>query len=363
MGNRQIRFSVRMCALAVGLAVAVTGCTQTAAPPPPTRTPAPTFTPTIPGVADSVDANALATVQAAQQAQAAQPVQPVDQGQAAAPGTDGTQPIIESTSVFSDIARAEPGQPAAPAITIETATFVPANPQVTMTEIVNVRGGPGLTYNIMGAANPGQTFPVTGKSPDGQWWQITYNGQPGWVFGELVTAQNAESVAVAQNIPVAPPPPTAAPAPPATNTPVPAAAEPAPTAAPAAPPAGNFPYLLLDTAKCEPNPGVTYFSGFTRDSNNSLINAVCVHIFFYEPRTVKCSGCDGVGDGNWGFSPFGGKPAPPGTTVEIYVVQCPPNLPLGGQNDGFGDLTPQSPKWTHTINESEQCTGITFVRK
>jgi hypothetical protein len=125
----------------------------------------------------------------------------------------------------------------------------------------------------------------------------------------------------------------------------------------------NFPYLLLNTERCEPNPGVTYFSGFTRDSNNNLINGVCVHIFFYEPRTVKCSGCDGVGDGNWGFSPFGGKAAPPGTAVEIYVVQCTPNMPPGGLNGNFGDLTPQSPKWTHTINESEQCTGITFVRK
>jgi hypothetical protein len=40
------------------------------------------------------------------------------------------------------------------------------------------------------------------------------------------------------------------------------------------------------------------------------------------PRNTKCSGCDGVGDGVWGFSPFGG-PAPAGTTVEIFVVECP----------------------------------------
>ena len=95
------------------------------------------------------------------------------------------------------------------------------------------------------------------------------------------------------------------------------------------------------------------------------MNAVCIQIDFYGPRNTKCSGCDGVGDGNWGFSPFGG-PAPPGTPVEIYVVGCPNGgLPPGGatEGSGFGDLTPQSPKWTRTIGESEQCAEITFVKK
>ncbi|RUA18018.1 MAG: hypothetical protein DSY55_01030, partial [Clostridia bacterium] len=76
---------------------------------------------------------------------------------------------------------------------------------------------------------------------------------------------------------------------------------------------------------------------------------------------TKCSGCDGVGNGNWGFSPFGG-PAPAGTPVEIYIVPCPGTLPLGGQASNFGDLTPQSDKFLMTVNESVQCTGITFVR-
>jgi hypothetical protein len=68
-----------------------------------------------------------------------------------------------------------------------------------------------------------------------------------------------------------------------------------------------------------------------------------------------------VGDGNWGFSPFGG-PAPAGTTVEIYVVSCE-GVTEGGQDQatGFSDLTPKSNKWVRTINASEQCTGITFV--
>jgi hypothetical protein len=230
-----------------------------------------------------------------------------------------------------------------------------------------VRGGPGTNYNILGAANAGERYPVTGKNNDGTWWQINYNGQSGWVLGELVSAQNTQAVAVAPNIPAPPPTNTPAPVPPTpvpqpTEAPPPAAEQ--PTAAPAPSDSGNFPFSLGDNVSCAPNAGNTYFSGFVRRSDNSLMNGVCVHIAFYGPRTTKCSGCDGVGDGIWGFNPFGG-PAPAGTTVEIFVVPCSGNMPFGGQTEqsGFGDLTQQSPKWTRTIQASEQCTGITFYQK
>jgi uncharacterized protein YraI len=232
---------------------------------------------------------------------------------------------------------------------------------------MNVRGGPGTNYNIIGAANPGERYPVTGKNNDGSWWQINYNGQPGWVFGELVTAQNVQAVAVAPNIPAPPPTNTPAPVPP-TSVPEPTqppADQPSeqPTAAPP-PPADNFPFTLGNTETCAPNAGTTYFSGYVRDANNNLMNGVCVHIAFYGPRGTKCSGCDGVGDGIWSFSPFGG-PAKGGEPIEIYVVPCSGEMPMGGQTQqsGFGDLTPQSPKWTHVVNGSEQCTGITFYKK
>ena len=125
-------------------------------------------------------------------------------------------------------------------------------------------------------------------------------------------------------------------------------------------------FLLVDDfVKCDPNAGNTYFKGQVRNRDNSPQNDVCVHIGFDGPRNTKCSGCDGVGDGNWGFSPFGG-PAPPGTPVEIFVVGCPPSgtMPKGGETEqsGFSDLTPLSPKWTRTIDESEQCAEITFVQ-
>jgi uncharacterized protein YraI len=91
----------------------------------------------------------------------------------------------------------------------------------------NARGGPGTDYGLVGAVTQGQAFDVIGKNADGTWWQFCcVNGQEAWIFGELVTVENAESVPVAQNIP----------APPVAQAP-PTAAPPAATQPPAAPPA------------------------------------------------------------------------------------------------------------------------------
>lgn len=317
----------------------------------PTRAPAPTFTPTPEGAPAVVPQPATAAPELDAQPPA------VDLA------AEGEAPAVEGDTASSD-------EPAADTAEDPAAEPAPAEPQqaeaVVSIALLNVRSGPGINYNILGGINQGERYAITGRNELGDWWQIDYNGQPGWVFGELVTVENASNVSVAANIPTPPPatptspPPPPPTSPPPTNTPAPVAEAPAP-AEPAPPPAeANLPFQLLDTAKCEPNAGTTYFSGFVRYKDNSPRNAVCVHIHFYEPRTTKCSGCDGVGAGVWGFSPFGG-PAPAGTPVEIWVVECPDSLPEGGQSSGFGDLTPLSPKWTRTINESEQCTGITFV--
>ena len=325
----RIRFFVLVVA-----AVVLTACNLGATPEPPlpTNTPVPTFTPTVEVVIAPVDPGAAATARAAEEASTAT-------AQAAA------NPPATAAATDTPVA----AQPTA------TETAAPAEASVTTTSAMNVRGGPGTNYNVIGSANAGQRFPVTGKNAAGDWWQINFNGQAGWVFAQLVTGENTAGVQIATNIPAAPvaPPPANTPVPAPANTPVPA--QPAATAAP------NFPFLLLDTTRCDPNAGSTYFSGFARRADN-LENGVCIHVAFYGPRNTKCSGCDGVGDGNWGFSPFGG-PAPAGTPVEIFVVQCPSPMPAGGQSSGFGDLTPQSPKWVKTINESVQCTGITFVRR
>ena len=99
-----------------------------------------------------------------------------------------------------------------------------SNPMLSINSDMNVRGGPGTNYPIVGTASLGQQYPITGKNSAGDWWKINYNGQAGWVFGQSVTATDAQHVRIATIIPAPPstPKPTSAPPPARTPTPSPA---------------------------------------------------------------------------------------------------------------------------------------------
>ena len=56
--------------------------------------------------------------------------------------------------------------------------------------------------------DPGAQAELTGRS--GDWWQILYNDAPGWVFGELVTAHDADQVETPSTTPLAPTEPSSA---------------------------------------------------------------------------------------------------------------------------------------------------------
>ncbi len=319
---------VLLLVAALLLAFVMAGCGSNGkTEPTPTRTPKPTFTPTPEGQV----ANA-----------------PLFEQEATATSTSETVaqlPTDTPTPAPTDTPTNTPEPP--------TPTPTPQPPQVSTSKVVNVRSGPGTTYRVVGQTKPGQKYDITGKNAKGDWWQIDFNGKSAWIIDKLVAKEGQlDTVQVVANVP---PPPTPTPRPRPTATPIP---QPTPTPKP------SYPYSLGQGSwRCDPNPGQTYFNGFVRDRNNNPLNGVCVHVAFYGPRNTKCSGCDGVGDGVWGFSPFGG-PAPPGTPVEIYVVPCSGPMPPGGQtiDTGFGDLTPLSDKWMMTINESVQCTGITFYK-
>lgn len=90
----------------------------------------------------------------------------------------------------------------------------------------NLRQGPGTTHPRAGVVKQGETFEVLGKNPTGDWWQIQVNGQPAWIYDNLVQVDHPELVQVAEAIPTPPPAPTATPAPPPTATPQPAAPDP-----------------------------------------------------------------------------------------------------------------------------------------
>ena len=186
------------------------GPEETATPEP--RILVPTFTPTPEG----------------QQAAVPEPAtpQPVD-------APEQSQPVATAESVEetpAEEAPADPPEPEAP----PTDTPPPPAQLSVSSDIVNVRQGPGTSFGLVGSAEQGTQLSITGKNEQGDWWQICcVNGEPGWVYGELVDAQNTESVEVAANIPVAP----TLPPPPPTNTPEPPKAE-EPPPAPANPDAG-----------------------------------------------------------------------------------------------------------------------------
>ncbi len=256
-----------------------------------------------------------------------------------------------------------PSQPAATPVPA-AATATPQSATVTIGNVLmNVRGGPGTNYNVIGTAAPGQQFRITGKNPGlGDWWQIDFGGQTGWVFGQLVTATNADTVQVALVIP-APPPPTATPIPP-----------PTPVPAPTQPPAPRYAFRIEHQGDCFPNQRSTFFDGFVEDAGGNFKNDVCVHFAFNGPRQTVCTGCPSESGthGKWGFNPFGvvseGQTMTKsvGITFEVYVVNCPTNLQPHDRprnvftSNDFSDLTPLSEKWSRSFGESTTCSKITF---
>lgn len=313
------------------------GCAApTPQPVPPTKTPKPTFTPTPDWTPTALAYPTTAPV-------VEQTAAPSENTPEAGATTSG-----EAQATTAPEATAAPTEAPAPTVTRFTAN-----------QNVNVRSGPGTVYPAIGRLTAGQSFDVAGRNDAGDWIKFDFNGRDGWVTFALVSIEgdlNGVQVAQAPAVPTARPQPTARPRP-AQPTAVPQPTQ------PPAPPPPQFPFQYVEgSANCQPNAGTTYFNGVVRYRNNEPRNGVCVHIAFFGPRQTKCSGCGGVGNGNWGFSPFGGGQPPAGTTVEIYVVGCQ-GVPEGGQDQatGFSDLTPKSNKFVRTLNSGEQCTGITFV--
>lgn len=166
---------------------------------------------------------------------------------------------------------------------------------------MNVRGGPGTNYNIIGAASAGERYAVTGRNDAGNWWQINYNGQSGWVFNDLVTAQNTTSVAVAMNIPAAPPPTAAPVAPPPQEQPQP---QPQPQEQQAPPPAPAEPSYQFNKAilqRCDPNQGVTYVQGTTYRSGQPT-NGLSVAFSYAQDGPIVATVQSGPHQGYEGWS-------------------------------------------------------------
>ncbi|MCC9075522.1 SH3 domain-containing protein [Litorilinea aerophila] len=123
----------------------------------------------------------------------------------------------------------------APAEAVAAAEEAPAEevvaasgePTLSSGQVVNVREGPSTAYNVLGQITPGNTYRIKAQNENRDWWQIDFNGQDGWVIGQLVnTSGNVDAVAVTSDYPEPPAQPVAAAAAPAA---APAVAAPAPT--------------------------------------------------------------------------------------------------------------------------------------
>ena len=62
---------------------------------------------------------------------------------------------------------------------------------VTMISGSNIRSGPGLNNNVIGGVEAGETLPVDGQSADGAWYRTIIGSRIGWVFGELIGADES----------------------------------------------------------------------------------------------------------------------------------------------------------------------------
>ncbi len=228
------RIKVRTIAF-VGLtvvAVLLGGCgllSRGEAPAPtPERVLVPTFTPTAEGqaaVEPEVAAPEVAEPEAAQQESVIE-----------VPAAATEPPVAEAPAE-------ETPTPEPPTPEPDPPTSTPVPKLIVEIDNANVRNGPGTNYGVAGAVSAGQAFDILGRNPVGDWLQFCcVNGQEGWIFAELVSMENGESVAVAENIPE---PPVAAQPQPQPQEPAPqepAPQEPAPqepAEAPAPPPSGD----------------------------------------------------------------------------------------------------------------------------
>lgn len=96
-----------------------------------------------------------------------------------------------------------------------TDTPAPTQPMaVAANQGLNVRGGPGTDYPIVGKLARGDRAEISGRNADGSWWQVVLADKTqGWVLASLVAVEGpVDQVAVAA-APTRPPTPTASPAP------------------------------------------------------------------------------------------------------------------------------------------------------
>jgi uncharacterized protein YraI len=82
------------------------------------------------------------------------------------------------------------------------ATPTPAGPSGRVIQRLNVRNGPGTTFETLGVLEPGVTVSLTGKNITSSWFQIDYlagSGGHGWVTSQYVQTDASSDLPVLDN--------------------------------------------------------------------------------------------------------------------------------------------------------------------
>ena len=77
-----------------------------------------------------------------------------------------------------------------------TATPTPDWPMVTTIRPVNIRSGPGTSYQIVSVATVGAEFFIIGKNEEEDWLWIVSRGVDGWVYAPSVKSDNTDRISV-----------------------------------------------------------------------------------------------------------------------------------------------------------------------
>ncbi len=164
------------------------------------------------------------------------------------------------TTVTIDVVGEDADEPTAtPSATPEPIETVPGNPLLTTRTDLNVRGGPGIEYDLLGLLPAGTDAEIIGRDQALQWWQIRFNPAAdgrGWVAADPTFSTTAN----VGNVPVVQPPPTPTLTPTSTSIP--------PTETPTGTPVINTatPVPATDTPVPSPtSPGNQVFIDFNVD--------------------------------------------------------------------------------------------------
>jgi uncharacterized protein YraI len=133
----------------------------------------------------------------------------------AAPPTPVPSPVPPTSTAAPTTTPTNEPPTAEPEPSTITPTAEPQQPRAVADGDVNLRGGPGKAYPVVGKLLAGQEAEILGRNASGDWWQLAWpGGKQAWAAGTVVQILGPiDTVAVAKNIPAPPVQPTAAPRP------------------------------------------------------------------------------------------------------------------------------------------------------